>query len=1023
MIRPNEARERGSAAIVIGVVLALLLAGAAVYFFTLEKESVPHTAPTQTPVTQEKSAPRQPLAETPVSATPEPVQPAVSAESKPSAVSESQRLVRGRVVDEKSKPIADAHVYLFDDKDAAESLMHDGALLEAKSLELTPERWKHLLPYRTTRTATDGTFEVALSTEHTELATRGNLQLLATRGGYAPAQKSLDWSPTSMVLEVALTLESGFSISGRVQVADTLAPAPGMLVRVERVDGDGRRPRFMSGESVGEALVNEQGNYSLIGLPADVYRARVLNNATDFVGTPRRAAREVTLTPSTPQGSADFVVSLGGTIAGFVQSAERKPCSDARLMLLPANLAELQMTGGEDSPIDFMDLLSNRERNKTDESGQYEIRGVPLDFELSLKVSAEEFASPAPFRFKLTAEQRDIRRDFELQVGSSIAGRVHDERGKPVIGAQVRIAPELADLLAGAFDVMERDVKSDDSGHFLIEHLTASTYTLSTGEFEFNPFGGGGDSEADATRVKVKVDGIEHVRDVVLLQKTESAEAADASAAGQFGLSGTVVDADGQPIANANVAATSLQPGQQVFKNAQTDETGHFSISGLNAVQLTVTVKAEGFTTHKLKDVASGGRDELRIVLARPGKIMGRVVTPSGAVPELFTVTSRKVKEAGAASFLDSVEDMAMGGSPESSTRGAADGSFTLDNVPDGMIEVLVNAPGYATTPSEPIQMSPGQEVRDLLITLHEGASLTGTVIADGTGAISGASVHVRRIDDKDATQLMMERYMPDSSKGEGVVSDEDGNYQISNLVAGTYEVFAKHVSFAQSQTEQLVVTAEKVYRVQALRLSRGGGIQGVITQSDASPRKGLMVQLLSTDGQDMKTTDENGAFTFSNLAPGDYSVIVTDLSSMQSGNLDMKTRSVTLTGAEMLEMKIVYGVGRKVRGRINGLKLKPMQAIVLLRAGAPSTQELDYSNLAKAQTDMMKHSAGFGLLKPDGSFEIKDIEAGDYTLELPATPDNPMDIESYKTMDRTPLIRRTIKIGDTDLDLDITVP
>jgi hypothetical protein len=65
----------------------------------------------------------------------------------------------------------------------------------------------------------------------------------------------------------------------------------------------------------------------------------------------------------------------------------------------------------------------------------------------------------------------------------------------------------------------------------------------------------------------------------------------------------------------------------------------------------------------------------------------------------------------------------------------------------------------------------------------------------------------------------------------------------------------------------------------------------------------------------------------------------------------------------------------------------------------------------------------GMGMIGPDGTYEILDIEPGTYILEIPKIPKDPTDMAAYEKMDdRTPFYRKEITIEEEDLEFNITI-
>lgn len=107
---------------------------------------------------------------------------------------------------------------------------------------------------------------------------------------------------------------------------------------------------------------------------------------------------------------------------------------------------------------------------------------------------------------------------------------------------------------------------------------------------------------------------------------------------------GTVVDVDGQPIANAQVVATELQ------RVVITDGDGHFTLVGAPVGTLHLSVVAVGYApVHEVVTVpASGGVIALRIVMKRTAlRLAGVQITASPTGTDPLSVTQSTVQLSG----------------------------------------------------------------------------------------------------------------------------------------------------------------------------------------------------------------------------------------------------------------------------------------------------------------------------------------------------------------------------------------
>src|SRR5437867_11411645 len=127
--------------------------------------------------------------------------------------------------------------------------------------------------------------------------------------------------------------------------------------------------------------------------------------------------------------------------------------------------------------------------------------------------------------------------------------------------------------------------------------------------------------------------------------------------------------------------------------------------------------------------------------------------------------------------------------------------------------------PGFAPGYSEPLRLSPGDELGGLTIRLGIGASFQGRITHGGDLGVEGAVINLRSAND------YIFRYILNN------VSNQGGYYEVQHLETGKYYVCATHPEYAPS--DEVLVSAEdnQVVRVPPLVLSIGGSISGRTTE------------------------------------------------------------------------------------------------------------------------------------------------------------------------------------------------
>jgi TonB-linked SusC/RagA family outer membrane protein len=142
-------------------------------------------------------------------------------------------------------------------------------------------------------------------------------------------------------------------------------------------------------------------------------------------------------------------------------------------------------------------------------------------------------------------------------------------------------------------------------------------------------------------------------------------------------ISGTVVDVDTKPVANATVAVSGGGP------SATTGADGSFKLTGVAITNLTIEVTADGFTARQIPVLGANSALSLQLVIAKPApvapapvetRMVGGVVSDSAHAP----IAGATVRVKGT----------------QIQTVTGADGSFTLPGVALGEVTLEVEASG-----------------------------------------------------------------------------------------------------------------------------------------------------------------------------------------------------------------------------------------------------------------------------------------------------------------------------------------
>jgi TonB-dependent SusC/RagA subfamily outer membrane receptor len=251
-------------------------------------------------------------------------------------------------------------------------------------------------------------------------------------------------------------------------------------------------------------------------------------------------------------------------------------------------------------------------------------------------------------------------------------------------------------------------------------------------------------------------------------------------------ISGTVLDVDGQPVANATVTVTGGGP------TATTAADGSFKLAGVAAANVSLEVTAEGFTAKQIPVLGAPTPLQLSVVIVRPPpapppetRMIGGVVSDPSHAP----LAGATVRVHGT-----SIEVLT-----------AADGTFTLPGVPVGEVVLDVEAPNQP-----PATATVPQDKAAVAITLGEVKQApppptSRTIRGKVTDPVSKEPIVAAQVQVVGTAVI--------------VFSDEDGNFTIDGAPLGPVKL---DVTAPEHESHILEVPADKNSIDVSLALTKG---------------------------------------------------------------------------------------------------------------------------------------------------------------------------------------------------------
>lgn len=490
---------------------------------------------------------------------------------------------------------------------------------------------------------------------------------------------------------------------------------------------------------------------------------------------------------SLPLGSARFVIAAPNR-APLVLTREVEAGRPVVLMIEdPFDLVVRAVL--DEAPVPGAEVKVDREEPRfTDAKGEVHLASLPSGETVEVRVSKGPLVGKASVRTRSGSAQR---LDVPLHPGVRIRGVVIDEKGQPRIG-RVRVGPPPL-------------LDTDAQGHFESELLEPKEDVRPSAIVE-------GCEAERASTIQLAA------ADVTVMLKVRCEVTAQ----------GTVLDADGAPIANADVSLQTTGTSE----SASTDATGHFALhQPAGSYRLAVTHpryrKAEQPLTLPAKDVT--------IVLDSGGSISGKVVDGAGkplASAEVMAVPG----------VLDDLLREFEGGSTKATTD--ADGAFEVTGLLAGRWVLAASGASLPSTPSEPIVLQPGEHREGVVITIDAKVDLSGVVVDEKRQPIPGARIKWDPADEKeafravllDAVQGRMDqalRFFPSSS-----YTDADGKFEVRGLPLSDVKLDISATGF-----EDVERKASRGERVEVTLKRVGGRMKGRVVDEAGRPLRRFRVE------------------------------------------------------------------------------------------------------------------------------------------------------------------------------------
>ncbi len=725
-------------------------------------------------------------------------------------------------------------------------------------------------------------------------------------------------------------------------------------------------------------------------------------------GADRGSERIATKAPPEPAARPAAQASTSSVVTGLVVGDGGRPISGARV--LAASAGSLPLFPG--LPLDSRGSgevpWMRRQEARTGADGRFEIRGLQPGG-LRLAVRAAGYAPHDDDGRALPAEERFDLGTIALERGALLAGRVVDERGAPVEGAEIvrlEFSARAADFGEPTWRAGAVVATSGNDGGFRVEEIGVGPWALQV-ETPDHPFA---EISGTTTLPGERVEGL-------LVALEPGAE-----------IHGTV-----QGLSAGEELEVRAVPQQVERESADpvTDE----AVAGRES--RTSPVGGEG--AFRLRGLRSGASYNLTLTRAgRRGQLIGFGWAPGLAPPVKARAGERGVvlvyQPEAALTFqvVDArngapIEEYRVESGidwpvPELDPRGRPvverpEGRARVGNLrprtPSDRASLRIAAVGYAPYEVEGLALSPGQDTELGQIALEPLPLLTVRVLDDISGEpLAGARVTLSEVEPEErggtGRRIAVEAFAGDGGSEGGDIhiggggerqtarTDEQGVARLTSLAGRSLRLAVRHDGHAPWRSEAFQAAAGPEERV--VRLGLGGTVTVRMLDSAGAPLSGGRVEHQAPGddagfvgmglGNRQGITNARGETRFEHLEPGVHRfrrAAAEGGGFVTSGGDAMAIRLSGMEGEERgwVEAQVSEAGSSEVE------LIAPLEVAVegtVREAGEPlagAFVELASRDQAEARMPVIPGLGGGPRAETDGQgrYRLEGIEPGEYTL------------------------------------------
>jgi protocatechuate 3,4-dioxygenase beta subunit len=501
----------------------------------------------------------------------------------------------------------------------------------------------------------------------------------------------------------------------------------------------------------------------------------------------------------------------------------------------------------------------------------------------------------------------DVR--VTLHKGKEVAGHVLTSDGSAVSDARVYALSAGASLDAD----QAASAVTDRNGRFVISSLSAGSYSF------------------------IAVDGVHAPGRVPMREIVDSYSNIDIRVITGGAIDGVVLNADGIPVQSATVRIVSQGTRVAYDRRTMSDASGAFKVQGLAAGTYRVRAESyEGISNAAVVDIEYEGHvARLEVTLQTTGRIAGTVVDDTGAV----------VPETAVNALLQDGEPIVA-----LSTTSDASGRFVMDDVPTGTYNIWAGLFDNEGQVAQGVRAMSGAD--GVRVKLSRRGTLKAKVVIADTGAPPDW-FHVQ---------------LTGASGTTPPTPANDGTFEVSNIVPGSYVLRISGPEFADAAIEDVLISAASTNDLGTLAVKRGRMVSGVVVDDGGLPVSGATVAIAHGPYAARGAVDPRfGMRRTSSDASGNFSIV----------GVPNQTRYVSLAADHPLGRSVPLGIPA-------GVTDPPPFRIVLRRCGSlMGTVMQGGKPLVGAMIGAGEPELAFAETDDNGKFALTKIPAGEVMIRV----------------------------------------